>query len=65
MIKSQFTYCPLACMFCPTNSNNLVNKVQERTLKVNVQGQWQQLPNITKWKQWTPKKPAIFNEGNL
>ena len=34
MIKSQFNYCPLVWMFCSRKSNNLVNKVQERTLRL-------------------------------
>ena len=34
MIKSQFGYCLLVWMFCFTQSNNLINKVQERTLKL-------------------------------
>ena len=34
MIKSQFNYCPLVWMFCSRKSNNLVNKVQERILRL-------------------------------
>ena len=34
MIKCQFTYCPLFLMFCFRQSNNLINKVHERTLKL-------------------------------
>ena len=34
MIKSQFTYCPLVWMFCFRQSNNLINKVHERALKL-------------------------------
>ena len=34
MIKSQFTYCPLVWMFCFRQSNNLMNKVHERALKL-------------------------------
>ena len=34
MIKSQFNYCQLACMFCPAKSNNFVNEAQERTLRL-------------------------------
>ena len=34
MIKSQFNYCPLVWMFCSRKSNNFVNKVQERTLRL-------------------------------
>ena len=34
MIKSQFNYCPLVWMFCSRKSNNLINKVQERALRL-------------------------------
>ena len=34
MIKSQFNYCSLVWMFCCRKSNNLVNKVQERAVKL-------------------------------
>ena len=32
MIKSQFSYCPLIWMFSSRQSNNLINKVHERSL---------------------------------
>ena len=34
IIKSQFAYCPLVRMFCFRQSNNLINKVHERALKL-------------------------------
>ena len=34
MIKSQFAYCPLVWMFCFRQSNNLINKVHVRALKL-------------------------------
>ena len=34
MIKSQFNYCPLVRIFCSRKSNNLINKVQERALRL-------------------------------
>ena len=34
MIKSEFNYCPLVWMFCSRKSNNLINKVQERVLRL-------------------------------
>ena len=49
-------------------SNNLVNNVQERALRLTYKDNVKQFPNITKWKQWniyTPKKPAISNDGDL
>ena len=35
MIESQFNYCPLVWMFYSAKSNNMVNKVQERALRLN------------------------------
>ena len=34
MIKSQFAYYPLVCMFCFRQSNNLIYKVHEGALKL-------------------------------
>ena len=34
MIESQFPYYPLVWMFCFKHSNNLINKVHERALKL-------------------------------
>ena len=34
MVKSQFSYCPLVWVFCSRTSNNMINKVHERTLRV-------------------------------
>ena len=34
MIKSQFAYCLLVWIFCFRQSNNLINKVHERALKL-------------------------------
>ena len=34
IIKSQFSYCPIAWMFCSRRANNLINSVHERALKV-------------------------------
>ena len=47
MIKAQFNYCPLVWMFCPRKSNNLVNKVQERALRLthkDIENNLQTLP---------------------
>ena len=33
-VKSELNYCPLIWMFCPRRSRNLVNKVQERVLRI-------------------------------
>ena len=34
MVKSQFSYCPLVWMFGSRNANNLINKIQERSLRL-------------------------------
>ena len=34
IVKSQFSYCPLVWMFCSRTSNNMINKVLERPLRV-------------------------------
>ena len=34
MVKSQLNCCPLVWMFCPRRSSNLINKVQERALRI-------------------------------
>ena len=34
MIRSQFSYCPLIWMFSSRNSNNLISKVHERSLRI-------------------------------
>ena len=34
MIKSQFSYCPLIWMFHSRKSNNLINKIHERSLRI-------------------------------
>ena len=38
IIKSHFAYCPSVWMFCFRQSNSLINKVHERTLKLIYQG---------------------------
>ena len=34
IIKSQFSYCPLIWMFCSRSLNNLINRIQERALRL-------------------------------
>ena len=34
MVKSKFNYCPLVWMFCSRKANNLINKIQERSLRL-------------------------------
>ena len=35
MIKSQFNYCLLVWMYCSRQSNNLINRVHERGLRLS------------------------------
>ena len=39
MAKSQLIYCLLFWMFCPRSSSNLINKVQERALRITYNDQ--------------------------
>ena len=38
-IKYQFNYCPLVWMFCSRQSNNLINKIHERSLRISYKDQ--------------------------
>ena len=39
MIKYQFNYCPLVWMFCSRQSNNLINKIHEWSLRISYKDQ--------------------------
>ena len=39
MIKCQFNYCSLVWMFCSRQSNNLINKIQEQSLRISYKDQ--------------------------
>ena len=39
IVKSKLNYCPLAWMFCPRMSSNLINKVQERGVRITYNDQ--------------------------
>ena len=34
VMKSQFSYCPLVWMLCSRHANNLINKIQKRSLRL-------------------------------
>ena len=42
MIKSQFNYCPLVWMYCSRQSNNLINRVHERGLRLTYRNETNQ-----------------------
>ena len=46
MIKSQFNYCPLVWMFCSRQSNNLINKIHERSPRISYKGQKTSYQNL-------------------
>ena len=48
MIKSQFNYCPLVWMFCSRQSNNLINKVHERGLRLTCRDETKDFQQILK-----------------
>ena len=50
LIKSQFNYCPLIRMFCSRTSNNMINKIHERTLRLILNDRTGDLYTVP--KQW-------------
>ena len=48
MIKSQFYYCPLVWMFCSRQSNNLINKIHQWSLRINCKDQKTSYHNLLK-----------------
>ena len=48
MIKPQFNYCPLVWMFCSRQSNNLINKVHERGLRLTYRDETKDFQQILK-----------------
>ena len=68
MIKSQFNYCPLVWTFCSRKSNNMVNKVQERALRLTYkdnENNFQTLLNENNETFAHQRNLVIFNESNL
>ena len=65
MIKSQFNYPPLVWMYCSRQSNNLINRVHERGLRLTCRNEtskeFQQIlreknePTINQKKIATPR----------
>ena len=39
IMKYQFNYCPLLWIFCSRQSNNLINKIQEWSLRISYKDQ--------------------------
>ena len=46
MIKSLFSYCPLVWMFSSRQSNNLINKIHERSLRISYKDQKTSYTNL-------------------
>ena len=46
MIKSQFSYCPLVWIICSRQSNNLINKIRERSLRISYKDQKTRYQNL-------------------
>ena len=61
MDKSQFNYCPLVWMFYPRRSSNLINKVQERALRII--NQYDQLTNLK--SLLSNHNEITIHQGNL
>ena len=68
MIKSQFNFCPLVWMFCSRKLNNMVNKAQERALRLTYkdnENNFQTLLNENNETFAHQRNLVIFNESNL
>ena len=71
MIKSQFNYCPLVWMFCSRQSNNLINKIHERSLRISYKDQKTSYHNLlethielTDQRNLQVLMTEIYNIGN-
>ena len=68
MINSQFNYCSLVWMFCSRQTNNLVNKIYKRPLKISHKAQKTSYQNLLETHNKltnSSKKFASINEINL
>ena len=68
MIKSQFNYCPLLWMFCSRQSNNLINKVHERSLRLTYRDEtkdFQQILTEQKRDYNSSKGFTSFNDRSI
>ena len=71
MIKSQVNYCPLVWMFCSRQSNNLINKIHERSLRISYKDQKTSYHNLlethielTDQRNLQVLMTEIYNIGN-
>ena len=67
IIKSQFNYCSLVSMFCSRQSNNLINKIHERSLRISYKDQKTSYHNLLKTQNELTilqKKSASINDRN-
>ena len=60
MIKSQFSYCPSIWMFSTRQSNNLINKVHERSLRLITNNQNSSFETL-----FQNNTDITFNQKNL
>ena len=60
MIKSQFSYCPSIWMFSSRQSNNLINKVHERSLRLITNNQNSSFETL-----FQNNKDITFHQKNL
>ena len=64
MVKSQINYYPLVWMFCTRRSSNLINKVQERALRIIFNDKYTDFKSLL-WNHYTPEKCTSFNDWNI
>ena len=60
LIKYQFNYFPLVWMFCSRQSNNLINEIQERSLRINYKDQKTSYQNLLE-----TDNELMIHQGNL
>ena len=66
MVKSQFNYCPLVRMFCSRQSNNLINKVRERYLRLTYTDETKEFLQILREQnEITSKEFTSFNDRSV
>ena len=61
MIRTKFNYCPLVWMFCSRQANNLINRVQEKGLRLTYRNE----TNKEFQQIWKKKNEPTIHQNNL
>ena len=59
MVKYQFNCCPLVWMFCSRQSNNLINQIRKRSLRISYKNQKTSYQNLLK----AHNRPTIHHKN--